>query len=129
MKEALTPVSRLILDRAGILKIIIAEDAMVELEDVKTVFEVEKRMLEGRQGIVLIDARNNYTLSHEARSYSILHRESRIATAVLTTSFAYKVISDIYSRFYSLPSPVKVFMNEDKAYDWLLTFAKVPKDV
>lgn len=127
MKEALTPVSRLILDRAGILKIVIAEGAILQLEDVKTIFEVEKRMLDGGKAIVLVDARNNYTLSQEARSYSLLQRESRIATAVLTTSLAYKVISDLYSRFYSFPSPVKVFMNEEKALDWLMAFARVEK--
>lgn len=125
MKEALTPVSRLVLDREGILKIIIAEGAVLELEDVKNIFEVEKRMLGGRNGVVLVDARNNYTLSQEARSYSLLQRNLRIATAVLTTSFAYKVINDLYSRFYSSSSPVKVFMTEEKAREWLLAFARM----
>ena len=129
MKEALTPVSRLFLDREGILKIVIAEGASLDLEDMKNVFEVEKRMLQGRKGIVLVDARNTYSLSSEARAYAISQRETRIATAIITTNLAYKVLNDLYSRFYTLPSPVKVFMSEERAREWLLSFLEVRKAV
>jgi 2-polyprenyl-6-methoxyphenol hydroxylase-like FAD-dependent oxidoreductase len=129
MKEAFTPVSRLFLDREGILKVVIAEGAELGIEDVRNIFEVEKRMLQGRRGIVLVDARNSYSISSEARSYAIAQRDSRVATAILTTSIAYKVVNDIYYRFYSSPSPVKVFMSEDKAREWLLSFIEVKKAV
>lgn len=129
MKEAFTPVSRLFLDREGILKIVIAEGAVLLLEDVKNVFEVEKRMLQGNKGLVLIDATHNYTLSSEARNYAIAQRESRMATCILTTSFTYKVINDIYSSFYSSPSPMKVFLSEEKAREWLLSFNEVRRAV
>jgi ubiquinone/menaquinone biosynthesis C-methylase UbiE len=118
MKEAFTPTSHLIVDN-GILWVKYAAEVHLDVQDIKNLYSVMDRLSEGKKLLVLVDIRNPYTITTEARAYAIKHVTPRIATAVVTNSITYKYLSNIYSSFASSVPPIKVFTSEEKALEWL----------
>lgn len=122
MTEALTATARLYIDESNILHVIYASGVSIDVADVKNIYSVITRLCAGKKLGILVDIRNPYTISGEARKYAVDHITPRLATAVLTNNFAIKYLSDLYSTVYKPPTPVKFFLDEDKAIAWLKTF-------
>lgn len=126
MKEALTPVARLVIDDDKILRVIYAEGSTINVESLKTIFSSMERLCDGAVLPVLVDVRNFHKITPEASDYAIKHLTPRLATAMLTSNVAYKLFANLYSAFRTSTPPIKVFTNEAKALYWLSTFMGEP---
>lgn len=125
MKEAYTTTALLFLGADGILRVKIREGAVINLADAKNHFRVTHRLLEGKKGLVLVDARTHYSATVEARSYtSRLMSETCIATALLISSKAASYFSNFYMNIAKPGTSLRVFTDEEEALRWLLTFRK-----
>ena len=86
MKEAYTTTASIVYTK-DILRITVKKDAVITLADVENHFRVIARLTGSKKTLVLVDARESFTISAEARAYSAKHSpEHRIATAIITNS-------------------------------------------
>lgn len=123
MKEAYTTTATMLLDEDGILHVKLRDGAQIGLSDVQNHYRVTQRLLEGKKGLVLVDARVKYSFSAEARTYvASQSAESRLATAVLVSSRAGKHLANLYLRINRPVSPTRLFTKEKEAVRWLLSF-------
>lgn len=121
-----TKKSEIWLDEDGILRIkpIIGGD--IDLEETKACFEAYKKLgCEKRKVLQLIDASEDASITHEGREYAYKHgRHYFIASAVVGTSLAVRLIVNFFNSFYKQPVPVKLFSNVEDALKWLRSFKK-----
>ena len=104
-----------------IIKIIAFENVEIELEDVLEMKQICLNLAEGLKYAVLVDAKNNFLVSSEARIKlsSKEYTEDRIATAFVTESLANKLIGNFFIKFNKPASPTKLFSEENTALIWL----------
>ena len=125
MKEAYTTTAYIILGDDGILRITMKAGAKVSLADAQNHFEVTQRMLEGKKGLVLVDARSKYTVTAEASEWgkkaAVL---SRLATAVVVNSKTSSYVSNLILHFDRPQSPTRMFTSFAEAEKWLKGFGK-----
>ncbi|HEU4717636.1 MAG TPA: hypothetical protein VFU15_07375 [Bacteroidia bacterium] len=123
MKRILTPVNEKFIDERGILNIIIQEGAEITLENLREDHEMGLGLTGGKKMRALVDARANFTSTEEAREFmrSDIMNKTRIATAVVTTNLASRIIVNFCLRFHKPATPLKMFSDFDKAVKWLLS--------
>jgi hypothetical protein len=112
------------MDEDGILWLRPIEGAVIDLaafiEDDKTTPELTG----GKKALALYDGRANFTETPDAKAFikSRILERSRIATAVLTDKLFMRLLVNFVNNFAKPKSPVKMFSNEKKAKEWLLSF-------
>jgi len=103
-----------------ILRIKVLEGSDIELADALQNHEATKILTKNERHLVLVDGKANLSVSREARNYAA-SKEDRgaIATALLITSTANKLIGNFYINVNKPEIPTKIFSSEEKAVEWL----------
>ena len=101
------------------------EDADVDLESCKEIVDWRKTIQQGEKALLLIDQRQFWSISQEAKEYSKQKdvEELNNAVALLTGDwFPSVLVANTYVKFYKPNVPTKIFKSEAKARKWLLSF-------
>ncbi|MCW3070417.1 MAG: hypothetical protein JWO44_307 [Bacteroidetes bacterium] len=106
-----------------ILRIKIIEGSEIELADALQNHEATKILTKNERHLVLVDGRVNLSVSREARNYAASKdHEGAIASAMIITSTANKLIGNFYINVNKPVIPTKIFSSEEKAIEWLEGF-------
>lgn len=101
------------------------EDADVDLESCKEIVEWRKKVQQGEKALLLIDQRQFWTISQEAKEYSKQSDVEALSRAIALFTgdwFPSVLVANSYVKFYKPNVPIKIFKSEAKARKWLLSF-------
>lgn len=99
------------------------EGANITLKDVEEYYSFTSRITEGKKVPVLVDGTASFTITDEARAYSVEQaNKARLATAFITRSAATRMIANLYIQFNKPQTPVRMFTDTESAVKWLKTF-------
>ncbi|MBI2269715.1 MAG: STAS/SEC14 domain-containing protein [Bacteroidetes bacterium] len=118
--------SEIWLDEEGILRLKPIKGGDIDLDEARACFEVYKKLgCDKKKVLQLIDASEGAAITHEGREYASQHgRYYFIASAIVGTSLAVRLIVNFFNSFYKQPVPFKLFSNEEDALKWLRSFRK-----
>lgn len=120
MKEAWTATAQMWYnEETNILRILIPNNVNLGLEDVKNHYVVANRLTSDKKPRVLVDIRNYFTTTPEARKYAIQQSGARMATAIITRNLIAMFFVNLYIRLGKPVSPTRFFLSEEKALEWL----------
>ena len=101
------------------------KDADVDLDSCIEIIEIRKSIEREKKMLLLIDQRQFWNISKEAKDYSKREEVESLnkAIALLTGDWALSIlIANSYIKLYKPNIPVKVFKSKDKAIKWLNSF-------
>ena len=101
------------------------KDADVDLDSCIEIIEIRKSIEREKKILLLIDQRQFWNISKEAKDYSKREEVESLnkAIALLTGDWALSIlIANSYIKLYKPNIPVKVFKSKDKAIKWLNSF-------
>ena len=100
------------------------KDQVVEIDELKSIFEAINEEAEGGKFRLLVTAENNASLSPEAREYASSADSSRVivADAVVVQSYSHEMTANFFIRFNKPNRPTKLFKEDKDAYAWLKDF-------
>lgn len=107
----------------GITELKLNEACNIDLEDSKEMETILASEFNGDELLLLVVSGQTTTVTKASRDYSAKNPLKAKAMAVIAKSLPQKVISNFIMVTYrkKLPKyPVKMFMNREKAVDWLL---------
>lgn len=111
------------LDEEGVVCIRPFEMYEMDLDEVTACFGAYRELGVGvgRQKFLhLVDARNSFTVTREARDYIAQQVEQYfIASAVISKSITLRLLVNFFNRFYRVGMPLKLFSTETEARKWL----------
>jgi hypothetical protein len=124
LKEFDTPVSHIQQRSDGIIKIIMKDDAEVDIAESRQIFEVVSGFATKKELLVLVIGGKNGSVTKEARDFAGSDEASAvtIAEAVVTPSLPQKLFVNFLLRFYNPKRELKLFNTEDAAVRWLYSF-------
>ena len=124
MKEAYTTTAHFILDEEDILHIKFAKGTYIDIEDAINHYAVCNRLAGDRKVLVLIDIRENFTVTDEARKYAASEHalKPRIATAIVTKNHATILAVNLFIKINRPVKPMKLFSSKEKGLKWLRSF-------
>ena len=123
MKEAWTATAQMWYnEETNLLRILVTNNVHLGLEDVKNHYAVASRLTADKKPLVLVDIRNYFTITPDARRYAIQQSDSRIATAIITRNLITLFFVNLYIRFGKPFTPTRFFSSEEKAMKWLESF-------
>lgn len=124
MNKITTRTVEAFIDETGILRIKIFGGVKIDLADAVNNFLAFKQLSVGQRRLKLVDGRNYWKSTKDARNYSSKEDvpEKTIAKAVLVNGIISKVISTFLSNRNKPKIPVKFFLSENKALRWLSSF-------
>lgn len=113
------------MEKDGILRIKIFEGAEIGLKDVQEYYSFTEKLTGGEKALVLLDGRTIFSITDEARAYAAAQaNRTRIATALIVSSGAIRVLYNLYIQIDRPQTPTRMFTNERSAIAWLNTFKK-----
>ena len=105
----------------GIVFFKLKEDAIVDIEEAKEIYNITMALTKGEKYSSLVDARSTISLSKEAREWSgkpELHN-NLIAQAIIVNSLANRIIANFIIKFNRAKAAMRLFSTEEKALEWL----------
>jgi hypothetical protein len=99
--------------------------AEYSLKEVMEGFEARKKLQQSKQMLTLVDTREVFQVTREAREYGAKKEveDLSIAMAILSgNSMAATIIGNFFIKFNKPSVPTKMFKSEEKALNWLLGF-------
>ncbi|MGL4598636.1 MAG: hypothetical protein ACRCYO_14055 [Bacteroidia bacterium] len=118
-KEALTSTISMSFSEDKILRITIFQNAHIDLEEAKANYAASGRMTGDEAVVVLVDARNDYTVTRRAQEYASTQAHLRIGTAVISENPFSRLLTNLYMLIFRPASPVRLFLSEESALEWL----------
>jgi hypothetical protein len=117
-------IGELVKERKGYLRLNIAEDSEIDVNDIEELFIAGKELMNDQPYCLLTDARNYLTATSDAREYAAKNLKANkvIANALLTGSFPVVLIVNFYIRINRPEVPTQMFRNESNAIHWLNSF-------
>ena len=109
----------------GIVKVIcITSDETIE--KARQLSDSIKRITGNKKCPLLVDIRNQRSISREARQFysSKEFKDNVTAIALIVESAISKVMANFYLGLNKPPYPTRLFTNEDEAIDWLKGYLK-----
>lgn len=103
----------------GILRIKIADGAVIGLTQAKLQFETIRRLCGDVKVAVLVDATASHSVTKEAQEFAAQNAGNRIATAVINGNALSIITLNLFQRIFKPASQFKVFSNETSALIWL----------
>ncbi|HEU4717377.1 MAG TPA: STAS/SEC14 domain-containing protein [Bacteroidia bacterium] len=102
----------------------ISEGAEIVLEDAEELIRIGTEMVGNRQVVSIVDGRNNFSITGEAREYFARQTDKNrfLAVAIITNSTAQRLIINFFIRVNKPGVPTKLFANETEAKKWLQNF-------
>jgi hypothetical protein len=125
MNKIITRTAELSYDaNSRILRMKILEGSEIELADALQNNEATRSLTKGERHLVLVDGRVNLSVSREARNFAAQSKENSasIASAMIITSTANKLIGNFYINVNRPDIPTRIFSSEEKAVEWLEGF-------
>jgi len=101
------------------------KDADITLEANIESVDARKKLQNGKKMLVLIDTRNVWQVTNEARAYATTKEveDLSIAMALLPgLNITTILIASFFIKFNKPSIPTKLFKSEDKAIEWLNSF-------
>ena len=126
VKKTKTLMNEIWIDEEGFLVLKPNEGAELDLDEVKSCFEIYRSLGIGPHNKVLelVDARD-VSISSDARAYTAkVGSDYFIAAAIISNSLAVRLIVNFFNTFYKNLVPFKMFATEQEARKWLRTFKK-----
>jgi hypothetical protein len=114
-----------ILIEPGIIKLLIPENAILDLEDVEEIRRGNLKLSEGESFCVLLDTRPGYfTTSPDAMKLlaSEEYQKTRKASAIIVHSLAARIVGNFFKSLHRNGSPTRLFNKEKEALLWLRKF-------
>ena len=107
----------------NIIKLRIKEQSIVDIDDVKEVQVVKRKLIGDKKHTVLFVTPKLGSMTREARDYSASPdvNLNAIAKAVVLNGLAMRIITNFFINFNKPPVEHKVFENEIDALEWLRT--------
>ena len=109
----------------GIVKVIcITGDETIE--KARELIETIKKITENKTSPLLVDMRQQKSISREARQFYSRKEtmDTVTALALIVGSPISKVMANFYLGLNKPPYPTRLFTNEDEAIDWLKVYLK-----
>lgn len=110
----------------GILYVKIFEGAEISDDDARELFDAyEKLVCRKNKVLQILDARVDCTITPEGRQVSLKYsKDFLIASAVISSSLAIKLIVNFFNNFLKYDVPLKIFSTEEEGLKWLSGFRK-----
>jgi len=104
-----------------IICVCVKDNVDINLSDSKETFEAVKKLADGEKKPVLVFTGSGGTITNEVRSFSasVKAGEPTLAEAVVAKSLAHKLVVNFLIRFANMGRPMKLFIREDEAVEWL----------
>lgn len=120
-------IARIFRRNDGILCVQTKDNVVITVEDSKESYEVVKKMVGGKNSLLLSLTGEGATLEDKARDYWVAKRKDNpiIAEAVVAKSLAHKIIVNFVIKFFDAGRVIKMFTKESDAVGWLRSF-KIP---
>jgi hypothetical protein len=128
IKEAILPSVWMGYGDDGIIRIRMQENAYVDLENVKLQYKTIEHLAGNRRIAVLLDARAKFTTTKDAYQYLTQRSQERIGTAVLTSNPFSRAFINTYITVFKPVSPYRLFLDEEKALEWLRELLRLEED-
>lgn len=114
------------LDEEGVLWVRALEMHEMDLDEAKACFDAYRQLLGEKCGVLqIVDARNSFTLTKEARDYVAAEGELLFtASAVISSSLPVRLMVNFLNQFYRNKVALKMFSSEKEARKWLHKFKK-----
>jgi len=108
----------------GIILIRVRDFAEVDIEDSLETFEAVKKLGNGKKMPVLVYTGEGGTVSDESRRFSASKEagEPTLAEAIVVKNLAHKLIVNFLIKFHRPGRPMKMFIKESAAIQWLNSF-------
>ncbi len=108
----------------NILHLHMKEGQVVELEEVKRIFETINNEANGLKYRLLVTAGEKASLSQDARNYasSAESTDALVADAVVVQSYSHEMTANFFIRFNKPNRPTQLFKNREEAVEWLMSF-------
>ncbi len=105
----------------GIAYVFFKENCILDIDMQNKLLEVYRQLTNNKPTPFLFLADNGVSVTKEARDNAILIEEQSpcIASAVVVTNLAYKLVANFYLQFNKPKRPYKVFSNKTEAIEWL----------
>jgi hypothetical protein len=115
---------------SGVLYKKVKENAHINLIELKKSLAQIKEFTGNKKILMFYDGRTHFTVTHEAMEYYRTEVAAySIASAIVSDRIGIRIMVDFAVKIMGVPSPVKMFANEEKAMKWLLTFKKINEHV
>lgn len=114
-------------DNPLIIRIESFSGEFVEPEDAEAMRDANVALSDGNPYYVLLDTSKGYASATPEANKIFAEKkysENRKAVAIIAKSLASKIVSNFFIRFNKPQSPTRVFINEQEAMDWLLSFSR-----
>lgn len=100
------------------------QDQVVEVAELKSIFETINNKSGGKKFRLLVTAGDNASLSPEAREYASSAESSDVivADAVVVQNYSHEMTANFFIRFNKPCRPTKLFKRKAAAYEWLKSF-------
>lgn len=126
IKRVRTKSTEIWLDDDGVLWLLPDANAELDLDEVKTCFEVYTKMGIHKDNKVLqiIDAQSGVSMYKEGRDYAAEHgKDFFIASAIISKNLSVRLIVNFFNLFYKTqPVPFKLFDTIENGKAWLNKF-------
>jgi hypothetical protein len=99
----------------------IKENVVLEVEDVRSIKEINLRLCEGKNYALLVDPKEGSSITDEARALLASPElgQYNLAKAILIHTNKQKIIGNIYLRVNKPFVKTRMFTNREKALVWL----------
>ena len=120
-KKTTTRTGEFSLDENGILIVKVLDGSFIDLDDAIDNSLVVRQITGNKPRLKLWDLRVNWKITKEAREYLLKEDVPgrTIARAVIVKSLANKLISNFLLKFNKSRTPLKIFLDEKEALEWL----------
>ena len=111
-------------DEEGVLRLVYAPGASLTVREIQATAFAMRELSEGKKRPVFVDARGLRSIDREARAYALSEESATewiIALATLNTPIN-KLLADLYTKLNRPPYPLKYFVSEAQALEWLRSF-------
>lgn len=108
----------------GVVEFFLKHNHTVNLQDAKAIVEATEKIGKGKKFPLLITAGKFALVDTEVRYYASSPEANRftIASAIVVSNLAQKLLGNAYIKFNKPPTPTQLFTSEKEALKWLYTF-------
>lgn len=122
-KRIRTRVSEIWLDDFNILRVRSISEEVIDLEEVKSCFQIYESLgCKTGNSLQILYTSNILGMTRDAREYVGLNGKYYFkASAIVGTSLATRIIINFFRNFFKDPVQLKLFRTDEEALEWLLS--------
>ncbi|UKN01129.1 hypothetical protein K6119_15475 [Paracrocinitomix mangrovi] len=117
-----TGVTKMSLDSRGFLRLeFIKTSEPFDLKEAEAQIKIANQLCGDKQYKILVDTRNNLTTPSMEAKKKIADVNMKLKEAIIVESLGNRIIINVYRKLIDTRYPSKVFKDEEKAIEWLLS--------